>query len=303
MARALLLAVVLGAQAALAAACCMSSSVLGVGRLAIWESASAGSALAFGHTTGRADALRAWHPLEAGTLEDEVRLDAWGIVRLAETVELNARVPWVVGVRTGGDGATSVGTGVGDVALGARWDVLRLGDWAELPGVALLVGGTAPSGRRPEDATDALGASSTGRGAWQLSAGLAVEKAVLPWFLRLDGAFTYSFAFRRADTGALQQIGPAVQAGLSGGYEVLSDKLVLAAALRFDHEWELLNAGARVPNSAASSFSAALSGSYKVTSHWTVTASASTDLPGRVGVAQNRPERLGFTAGVRYGFF
>lgn len=297
------LSVVLVASVAQGAACCMSSSVLGVGRLAIWETAAVGTQLGWAHTAGRSDSLGHWRGLETGTLEDEARLDVWGIVRLAETVELNARVPWVLGVRTGSLRETSVGGGLGDVSLGVRWDLLRLGDYVELPGVAVLAGVVGPTGRRPEDALDSLGASATGRGSWQLSLGLAVEKAVAPWFVRLDGAFTWSAPFRRVDLPGWQQFGPSLQAGVSGGFEAWADRLVLAASLRYEHEWDLNLDGATVAQSAASTLSVVVSASLKVATHWTVSASATSDVLNRLGVGQNRPERLGISFGGRYAFF
>lgn len=291
------------AREAEASACCMSASVTGVGRLAIWEDAAAGVMTTYGHGTGLSTSTSAWRGLPAGVLEDDVRLDAWALVRLAESWQVTARVPWVVGLRTAADGTASVGTGPGDVMAGVRWDVIGLGEYAELPGVALMLSGTAPTGRRPEEATDALGASATGRGAWGVSAALAVEKAVVPWFVRVDGAFTWLFSFRRADTGAWQQFGPDLNVGLTGGRELIADKLVLALALRVDHEWPMHVDGETFADSGATSLTTSLSTSWKVTPKWTLTASAATDVLGRLGVARNRPERLTFSLGVRHAFF
>ena len=113
----------------------------------------------------------------------------------------------------------------------------------------------------------------------------------------------YNAPFVRADTGVVQAFGPGGQAALSGGRELLSERLVLAASLRFEHEFPLSLRGAMTARSDSSSLAVSVSGAFKVTSHWTVTAAVSSDAPGHLGLAQNREERLGFMLGVRRGFF
>lgn len=280
----------------------MSASVSGVGRLAIWEDAAAGLSAGYGHGTGISTATEAWRGLPSGVRDDEVRFDAWALVRVAEAWQLSARVPLLLGVREAG-GDSAVGAGLGDVVAGVRWDAIGLGEYAELPGVALTLSAIAPAGRRPEEVGDALGASATGRGAWGLAAGLAVERAVVPWFVRADADFTWLFGFRRADTRAWQQLGPSLDVGLTGGRELVADVLVLALAVRWAHEWPMAMAGQTLPDSSASSLSTALSASWKVTQRWTVTGAVATDALGRLGVARNRPERLTATLGVRHAFF
>ncbi len=297
-----LVVLALAATRAEAAACCLSASVVGVGRLTVWEDAAGGLSTSYSHGTGRWDAWSQYRPLGAGLREDELRLEAWGLVRLHEAWQVSARVPWVVGVRAAGD-ASSVGTGVGDVSAAVRWEAVSLGAFEHVPGLALSLGLTTPTGRRPELATDALGASATGRGAWTVSAGLAAEYAWAPWFVRLDVGALYNAPFVRADTGVVQAFGPGGQAALSGGRELLSERLVLAASLRFEHEFPLSLRGAMTARSDSSSLAVSVSGAFKVTSHWTVTAAVSSDAPGHLGLAQNREERLGFMLGVRRGFF
>jgi hypothetical protein len=293
----------LAAAPAQAAACCMSASVVGTGRLAVWEDAAAGLVTAWSHGTGRWDTAGRYRPFTAGLLEDELRVDAWGLVRLHERWQLNARVPWVTGVRATPDGTSSLGTGLGDVSAGARWDALLLGEYEHLPGLAVLAQVLGPTGRRPEQATDPLGATATGRGAWAASLGLAAEYATAPWFVRLDLAAVYTAPFVRADTQRLQAFGPGLQAGLSGGREFFGERLVLALALRFEHEFDLWLDGARVDDSASTGLTTTLAASFKLTPRWVLTGAVATDVLGRMGLAQNRQDRLAVTLGVRHGFF
>lgn len=297
------LAAALAPSLARAAACCMSASVVGTGRLTVWEDAAAGLITSWSHGTGRWDVAGRYRPFSAGLLEDELRVDAWGIVRLHERWQLNARVPWVTGVRATPDGTSSLGTGLGDVSVGARWDALQLGEYENVPGIAVLAQVLGPTGRRPEQATDPLGASATGRGAWAVSLGVAAEYAVSPWFVRLDLAALYTAPFVRADTGQTQSFGPGLQAALSGGREFFGERLVLALSARLEHEFDLWLDGVTVPDSASTGLNTALSASLKLTSHWMLTGAVSSDVLGRVGLAQNRQDRLAVVLGVRHGFF
>jgi hypothetical protein len=300
--RAVALLLVLAAPVAHAAACCLSASVVGVGRLSVWEDAAGGFSSSLSHGTGRWDAWNQYRPFAATVREDEVRLEAWAMVRLAEQWQVSARVPWVVGVRGAGD-ASSVGTGVGDVSAAVRWEAISLGAYEHVPGVALSLGLTAPTGRRPEQATAALGASATGRGAWNASLAVAAEYAVAPWFVRLDVGALLNAPFVRADTGATQTFGPGAQVALSGGRELFREKLVVALSLRFEHEFPMWLDGVHTARTDSSSLTSTLSAAWKVTPHWTVTGAFSTDALGHLGVAQNKEERLAFTLGVRHGFF
>ncbi len=298
-----LAAVALAPAAARAAACCMSASVAGTGRLTVWEDAAAGLVTSWSHGTGRWDAAGRYRPFSAGHLEDELRVDAWGLVRLAEAWQLSARVPWVTGVRVAPDGTSSVGTGVGDVSAGVRWDAVQLGAYEWVPGVAVLAQVIGPTGRRPEQATTVLGADATGRGAFAVSLGVALEYATSPWFARLDVAGVYTAPFMRADTGQLQAFGPGLQAALSGGRELFGERLVLALTLRLEREFALALDGQPVAGSGSTGLTGIVSGSLKLTPHWFLLAALSTESLGRLGLVQNREERLAFTLGVRHGFF
>lgn len=298
----LLVLMVLMPATASAAACCMSASVVGTGRLLNWEDAAAGLATTWGHDLGRYDSGGRFRAFGASLLEDELRVEAWGIVRLHERLQLSARVPWVTGVRASG-GVSSVGTGIGDVSAALRWEAISLGEYEWVPGVALLAQLTTPTGRRPEQAIDPLGASATGRGAWAASLGVTLEATKLPWFVRLDAAAVYTAPFVRADTKVVQGFGPGLQVAISGGRELFQDKLVLALIARFEHEFPLALDGVVTPDSESTGLSTALAASFKLTPHWVLVSSVSTDVLGRLGLAQNRSERLAFHLGVRHGFF
>ena len=301
-----LLAVVLAValpRTAQAAACCLSASVFGVGRLVVWEDAAVGISTTYDRGTGRWDSDGRWHARLLDSREDELRVEGWGLLRLAEEWQVFARAPWVVGLRAAPDGTVSTGQGPGDAQAGVRWELLSVGEYVELPGVALIASVVGPTGRRPEEATDSLGASATGRGAWVLGLAASVERTSLPWFVRLDVGATLPLAFTRADTHVRQRYGPGLQVAGAAGREVVADTLVIALQGALEVEGALRVGGQRIPGTQVVGLSAVASASWKLSPHWTLSANVGTDALGRLGLARNKPERFSGGLGVRHGFF
>lgn len=284
-----------------AAACCLSASSFGIGRLLAWEDAAAGVRVGFTRSLGTwdQDGVLRWN--RGGFTDDVTRIEPWAIYRVVPRLQLQAWAPVVVN-RRAQDGRSQTAAGLGDVGAAARWEVLSIGEYRGLPAVGLTAGVLAPTGRRVEDTRPPLFAGTTGRGAWGGSLALEAEYAFLPWFVRAEGGLTLHAPFRRSDTGQTQRYGPIWAAGLSIGDELVADALV--AALSVTGEWEssLSLDGQTVPGSRAVSYSLAASLSWRFDPRWTVVANLSNTVwPD--GGGMNRDARLGFTLGVRRGYF
>jgi hypothetical protein len=286
---------------ALAAACCMSATSFGVGRLTIWEDAAVGLRL------GHARSLGQWSP--AGDLElnaagyraGMTTAEPWAILRLQERVQLQAWAPLLLEDREAGATRQLAG-GLGDVGAAVRTELVTLGRYQGLPSLAVTVGGIAPTGRRVEATRPPLFAGTTGRGAWAATVAVEAEYASLPWYGRVDLGATLPVAFRRADLGVWQRYGPAVQVALSAGRELVASTLVVSAAVTAEWEGAMRLGGATVPSSRARSLGLASSVSWSVDPHWTLVGTlTNTAWPFDAGM--NRDARTGFTLGVRHGFF
>jgi hypothetical protein len=278
----------------------MSATSFGVGRLLVWEDAAVGLQLGEARTMGYWDQQGHLHP-DADFAEGLALVQPWAIVRLAERVQVQGWVPVMVNDREVGP-QSQVAVGLGDVGAAVRYQMLDIGAYAGLPSLSFTLGGVAPTGTRPEQTRPPLFAGATGRGAWGTSLAIESEYARLPWFVRLDAGFTWSLPFRRTDIGVIEQYGPGFQAALSTGNEVVLEKVVAAVALLGEWEAPIKLAGVVAPDSRAYSVSLAGSVSFRVASHWTLTGIL-TNTWWPSGLGANRDARLGFTAGIRYGFF
>jgi hypothetical protein len=283
------------------AACCSSAASGGVGRLLIWEDFAVGLQLGHARSLGQADASGAlrWNP--AGFSDGLTQAMPWAIVRLHERVQVQAWAPAVLNDRAS-DGTRQLAWGFGDVGGAVRFELLSIGEYLGLPSFAITTGLVAPTGRRVEQTRPPLFAGTTGRGAWGASVAVEAEYAYLPWFVRFDAGAQRFLAFERADTGQSQQYGLLWSAGLSGGLEVVPDRLVAAVSARRESEGALRLDDRAVPSSSAQLWSLGASLAWRVEPHWTATLAVTSSLwPDGWNV--NRDARLGGTLGLRYGYF
>ncbi len=284
-----------------AAACCMSATSFGIGRLLVWEDWAAGVQLGYARSLGQWDASGSLRWNGADFSDAISQVEPWAIVRLAPRLEVQAWVPILVNTRSSQVDSQIAG-GLGDVGAAVRFEAVSIGEYAGLPSLAITAAVLAPTGRRVEQTSPPLFAGTTGRGAWGGSLALSAEYAFLPWFVRLDGGVTGYLPFDRPDTGEVQQFAPLVQAALSGGLEVAPDTLVLALAVMGEWEGAVRVGGAPAPGSSAFLYSLAASASWRVDPHWTLTGTVvNTVWPD--GGGENRDARLGLTLGVRHGHF
>lgn len=292
--------VCLWTQVAHAAACCSSATVSGVGRLLVWENAAAGITLGASTTLGRWGPDRSWRPYPAEYRERELAPSAWGIVRLSERVELQAKVPWIINIRSSGD-TTATGHGAGDALLAGRYEITGVGEYLHIPAIALTAGVLLPTGRREEDALRPFAADATGRGAWEGSLALSVEQTWKTWFLRLDAGARASLPFKRPDRDVTQRYGPGASIALTGGKEVLPG-LSLALVVDDSHEGVIHLGGERVEGSSSHGLAATGAVSWRFLPHWTAQAALTCGVY-TSGFGANRAGRFTTTWGLRYGFF
>jgi len=294
------IAAVARASPAAAAACCMSATSYGVGRLLIWEDFAVGASTSAVHGVGYWDERGEWRPYRDHYSDVEWRSEVWGLVGLDRRTSLYGRVPWALIHRTSPQ-IDGLGTGLGDVQVGVRYEVLSIGEIAELPALALSAGVVAPTGRSMQEARAPLGADATGRGVWAISAGASLEKTHLPYFVRLDLGGTYSLPAAREGQRGEQQFGPSGLAALAAGLEV-APGWVLTVIGRLSHEGALTLDGQEVRGSDRTDAGAGLAASWRFDDHWTTQAALSSGVFAD-GLGDNQPGRVTSTLGLRYGYF
>jgi hypothetical protein len=288
-------------RTAAAAACCISATSFGVGRLLMWEDFAAGLQIGHARIYGQWDSNGHLRRNPPGYYEGVSQALPWAIVRLHERLELQGWAPILINDRWSNQDRQLAG-GLGDIGTALRFQVLAIGEIEHLPSLAVTAGGTAPTGRRVEQTSPPLFAGTTGRGAFGGSLAIESEYAFLPWFVRVEGGVTEYAPFERTDIMQSQKYGRSWRAALSAGREVIADKVVAALALLGEWEAQLRLNGASVPDSQSHLYSLAASLSWRANPHLTLVSTIGNSIWPN-GFGKNLDARLGVTVGVRYGYF
>lgn len=284
-----------------AAACCVSATSFGVGRLLVWEDWAAGLQLSHGRSLGQWDSRGSLRWNDPGFSDGLSQAQGWAIVRLGERLQLQGWLPFVVNDRRSAS-QSQVAAAPGDAGAALRYEPVKIGEYQGLPSLAITAGAVAPTGQRVEETSPPLFAGTTGRGAWGGTVAVEAEYAFLPWFARLDAGASAFLPFRRPDTGTLQRYGPLFVTSLSAGRELLPDVLVLAVAVTGEWQGPVVLDGSATPGSRAFSYTLAGSLSWRADPHWTLVGGVNNTVwPD--GAGMNRDARVGFNLGVRHGHF
>jgi len=292
--------IVAAAPQAGAAPCCMSATAFGTGRLLIWEDLAVGLRTSVAGGLGQWDGDGDWHPY-VGYDELEWRSEIWGMGALSRRASVFARLPFVATRRAAGD-LDGFGGGLADVSAGLRYELLTIGEYVELPAIALTLSVTAPTGRATWGAATPLGVDVTGRGAWALGAGVSVEHTELPWFVRFDLGVTVPLPAARPDLGGVdQRFGPELATDVAGGVE-LTDGVVTSLVARLTWAGEIVLDGRSVADSGRLDVGLGAALSWRFDPHWTLQLAVDTGLFAD-GLGDNQAGRVTGTVGLRYGVF
>lgn len=170
-----------------AQACCAAASAVTPGRLELHEAALAGMQLRAATVLGSYETGGRYLGSPRGDTEHDFEEDVFGAVRVFGRGQVALLVPVVETFRATPQDGGHFGGGMGDANLSVRYDFVIAGQRTYLPGIALLAGLTAPTGRAPDAATQSLAVDATGMGAFQLNGALALEQTFGSWLVNATG--------------------------------------------------------------------------------------------------------------------
>jgi len=164
------------AHEARAQACCAGAAAVSPGRLMLHETALIGARLRAATSLGSYDARASFHGNPSGSNEFDFEQAVFGSLRFLRRGQAGAVLPLLESWRRSESTGAEFGSGLGDLALSARYDFVWAGQNSVVPGLALLVGLSLPTGRAPEAARKPLASDATGVGAPRASLGVALEQ-------------------------------------------------------------------------------------------------------------------------------
>jgi hypothetical protein len=183
-------ALVARAAPAAAQACCAGGALVSPVRLAPSEDYAVGL-----QTRVRSD-LGSFLPdgsyvANPTSSEQDLEQDLAASFRLARRAQVGLVLPYVETHRTA-PGLDEWGSGLGDLALNARYDFKLAAEMTSWPGFALLGGLVFPTGRSVGDGTNPAATDATGTGTFNASLGIDVEMVHGPLYGALNAWLTYS---------------------------------------------------------------------------------------------------------------
>lgn len=287
------------AQSAHAASCCMSATAFGVGRLTQWEP------FALGLTTSSSYGLGAWQPDgEWRPYKDYSELtwsnELWGLFKITDWTSAYLRLPTTYNVRRAGT-LRDTGGGMADISAGVRYELVSVGEYDNVPAIALSMAVVAPTGRATHRTSGPLAADATGRGAWALAGSTSIEFSLDRFFTRLDLGLTAPLPAKRPDLGVMQRYGLELNTELAGGMELTYGYV---ASVIIHHSWHeaITIDHNKVPNSGRRELGATVALSMQVAPNWTLQTSFDSGLF-ISGAGANQPGQLTGSLGLRYGYF
>lgn len=239
---------------------------------------------------GSFDGKRSFLGASEGAKEFNFEQDIAGSLRVFKRGQLSAILPLVETYRSV-PGLSEAGGGLGDLKLGARWDFTIAGSSVTIPGIALAVGATLPTGRAPEYASKPLSTDATGIGAVQGSLALALEQTFGPWLVNVTGLVAWRAPRTVGDVHAQQGLHFVTVA--AGGYSFPSGP-VLALTLAYAAELDATINGATLPGSGRAATRIGVAGGVPFNDRWRMQGSLSTDLPIHF-LGLNQPASVGLT--------
>ncbi len=166
-------AVVAVERTANAQACCVGASGLTPGWLTNHERALVGAQLRLSETW---TTYPVEGPFYGRTRERDTRIEPslFATYRVLPRAQISAFMPLET-IRRRSPGGTDTRTSFGDLTVVGRYDFVRAGEsW--IPGIAVLVGTQAPTGRSSDEGTSNLAADVNGIGTWEINGGASVEQ-------------------------------------------------------------------------------------------------------------------------------
>lgn len=288
----LLLALVLPGQA-LAQACCAGSSALTPARLGIHEDGAVGLILKGTGILGGWDGQGNYFVQPPATGEFDAEVDLVGTVRVFTDGQITLLIPFLKTWREA-SGISEWGGGIGDINLAGRYDFTHAGEFSVLPGIAVLVGITFPTGRAPESASNLLATDATGIGAFQFTGGVAFEQSYGHFLLNLTGLVGWRTP--RSVRGVDETLGVQFQGLFGVGYAFDNDASV-AVSFGYVAELDAVLNGQTVPDSGRALPTLGLSGSLPLGESWRMQGGVNYNPP-IPGLGKNQTAGLGFTLSI-----
>jgi len=202
---AILVAGMLRATPAAAQACCAGGALVSPVRLAPPEDYAIGLQTRARSAVGSFGGDGSFVPSSTGSAEQDLEQDLAASFRLTRRAQVGLVLPYLETHRIE-SGADDWGSGLGDLAINARYDFKLAAEMLTWPGFALLANVVLPTGKATGDGTNPASTDATGTGTFSVSLGVDLEKVHGPLYGALYAWLTYSGSRTVLPPGAMESL-------------------------------------------------------------------------------------------------
>jgi hypothetical protein len=210
--------------------------------------------------------------------EQDVEQDLAASFRLARRAQVGVVLPYVETHRTG-SGGDAWGSGIGDLALNARYDFKLAAEMMYWPGFALLGGVVFPTGKAVGDGTNPAATDATGTGTFNASLGVDIEKVHGPLYGALNlWATSSGSSSASGPTGTITTSFPLQVTALAVAGYVFESEAAVALYLNFLERGDTTINGMTAPGSDLRLTTAGATGLLPIAVDWRLSATFYADI-------------------------
>jgi|tagenome__1003787_1003787.scaffolds.fasta_scaffold20747629_1 hypothetical protein len=283
-ARAIALAVLAAGMArarpAAAQACCAGGALVSPVRLAPPEDYAVGLQTRVRNAVGSFGADGSFVSSSTGSTEQDLEQDLAASFRLAPRAQVGLLLPYLETHRIQ-SGADVWGSGIGDLALNARYDFNLAAEMLYWPGFALLANVVLPTGKAVGDGTNPASTDATGTGTYSVSVGVDLEKVHGPLYGAVYAWVTHSGSSTVLPPGATQALTTAYPLQLTAlaiaGY-VFENESAAALYINFLERGDDSLNGVTQPGTVLRLTTVGATGLVPIAEDWRLSASVYTDV-------------------------
>jgi hypothetical protein len=210
--------------------------------------------------------------------EQDVEQDLAASFRLARRAQVGIVLPYVETHRTA-PGIDDWGSGIGDLALNARYDFKLAAEMTYWPGFALLGGVVFPTGKAVGDGTNPTATDATGTGTFNASLGVDLEKVHGPLYGALNVWVTYSASSTAPGaSGTTTTSYPLQLTALAVAGYVFESEAAAALYINFLERGDTTVDGTSAPGSSLRLTTVGATGLMPIADAWRLSASLYTDI-------------------------
>ncbi|HEX3904166.1 MAG TPA: hypothetical protein VH853_15105 [Polyangia bacterium] len=267
------------ATPAAAQACCAGGALVSPVRLAAPEDYAVGLQTRARNDMGEFQADGRFVSSSGEETEQDLEQDLAASFRLARRAQVGLVLPYIETHRTE-LGVDDWGSGIGDLALNARYDFKLAAEMMYWPGFALLGGVVFPTGKAVGDGTNPASTDATGTGTTSVSLGVDLEKVHGPLYaaLYLWASYSASNTVTPGSTSALTTSYPLQLTALAVAGYVFQNEAAAALYINFLERGDTSINGATQPESGLRLTTVGATGLFPIAVDWRLSASIYTDL-------------------------